>query len=52
MRRAINAYELYGDDDEELLSSLLNEIIHTTEETVREVKKLNQKLIQSSKENL
>ena len=51
VRRAVDAYELSGDDDEELLNTLLNEIIHTTEETVREVKKLNKKLIQPSKES-
>jgi hypothetical protein len=49
VRRAVDAYELSGDDDEELLNSLLDEIIHTTKETVREVKKLNQKLEQSQK---
>lgn len=48
VRRAVDAYELSGNDDEELLNSVLDEIIHTTEETVREVKKLNQKLNQSS----
>ncbi len=48
VRRAVDAYELSGDDDEELLNSLLDEIIHTTEETVRNVRKLNQKLDQSS----
>ena len=48
VRRAVDAYELSGNDDEELLNTLLNEIIHTTEETVREVKKLNRKLNQSS----
>ena len=52
VRRAVDAYELSGDDDEELLNTLLDEIIHTTEETVREVKKLNQKLNQSSKARL
>lgn len=52
VRRAVDAYELSGDDDEELLNSLLDEIIHTTEETVREVKKLNKKLNQASKESI
>ena len=47
VRRAVDAYEFSGDDDEELLNTLLDEIIHTTEETVREVKKLNKKLEQS-----
>ncbi len=46
VRRAVDAYELSGNDDEELLNSLLDEIIQTTEETVREVRKLNQKLDQ------
>ena len=49
VRRAVDAYELSDNDDEELLNTLLDEIIHTTEETVREVKKLNRKLNQSSK---
>ena len=48
VRRAVDAYELSGNDDEELLNTLLDEIIHTTEETVCEVKKLNRKLNQSS----
>ena len=52
VRRAVDAYELSDNDDEELLNTLLDEIIHTTEETVREVKKLNRKLNQSSKESL
>ena len=51
VRRAVDAYELSGDDDEELLNSLLDEIIHTTEETVCNVRKLNQKLDQSSGED-
>ncbi len=48
VRRAVDAYEASGDDDEELVNTLLDEIIHVTEETVREVKKLNQKLDQSN----
>ena len=47
VRRAVDAYELSSDDDEELLNTLLDEIIHTTRATVREVKKLNHKLNQS-----
>ncbi len=49
VRRAVDAYELSGNDDEELLNSLLDEIIHTTEETVRQVRQLNQKLDQNER---
>ncbi len=49
VRRAVDAYELSGDDDEELLNTLLDQIIQTTSVTVQEVKKLNQKLDRSSK---
>ena len=46
VRRAVDAYELSGNDDEALLNSLLDEIIKTTEETVRGVRELNRKLDQ------
>ncbi len=46
VRRAVDAYQMSGNEDEALLNSLLDEIIKTTEETVREVRKLNRKLDQ------
>ncbi len=52
VRRAVDAYEANGDDDEELLNKLLDEIVNMTEETVCEVKKLNRKLDQSGKMDL
>jgi len=51
VRRAVDAYELSGNDDEALLNALLDEIIHSTEETTEEVKRLNAKLDRSSKRN-
>ena len=52
VRRAVDAYEAHGDNDEELLNELLDEIVNMTGETVREVKKLNQKLDRSGKASL
>lgn len=52
VRRAVDAYEAHGDDDENLLNGLLDVIVLMTEETVGEVRRLNQKLDQSGKASL
>ena len=52
VRRAVDAYELSGNDNEALLNRVLDEIIETTEATVREMKNINNKLDQSNKASL
>ena len=52
VRRAVDSYEAHGNDDESLLNEMLDEIVLMTQQTVREVKRLNRKLDQSGKVSL
>ena len=52
VRRAVNDYRPDNTDGDEIIETVLDEIIASTRETINEVRRLNRKLDKSDKERL